>query len=138
MSSRKLPAPQPNPETRAFWDGLSEGVLRIKICADCGRSHYFPRHVCPHCGSMQTSWLDTAGLGEIYSVSVMRRGEGAPFAVAWVVLDEGPAMMTNLVADDLDGLAIGQRVRLVPQPVDGDAAEAGEAAFLPFFTPVGV
>lgn len=135
MSARKLPAPQPNPETRAFWDGLGEGVLRIRSCDDCGRTHYYPRHVCPHCGSAGTRWLDTAGLGEIYSLSVMRRGEGAPFAVAYVVLDEGPAVLTNLVADDLDGLAIGQRVRLAPQPSDADGDGAGPS--LPFFAPAG-
>jgi len=135
MSTRKLLAPQPNPETDAFWDGLGEGVLRIKTCESCGQPHYYPRHICPHCGSKKTRWLESAGCGEIYSLSVMRRGEGAPFAVAYVTLDEGPALMTNLVADDLDALAIGQRVRLAPQASDADTV--GDGPSLPFFTPSG-
>lgn len=135
MSARKLPAPQPNPETQAFWDGLGEGVLRIKTCEACDKAHYYPRHICPHCGSAETRWLDTRGEGEIYSLSVMRRGDGAPFAVAYVTLDEGPALLTNLVADDLDALAIGQRVRLAPQASDAEAI--GDGPSLPFFTPSG-
>jgi len=135
MSARKLPAPQPNPETQAFWDGLGEGVLRIKTCEVCNKAHYYPRHICPHCGSAKTRWLDTRGAGEIYSLSVMRRGEGAPFAVAYVTLDEGPALLTNLVADDLDALAIGQRVKLAPHASDADTI--GDGPSLPFFTSSG-
>ncbi|MAC90056.1 MULTISPECIES: Zn-ribbon domain-containing OB-fold protein [Maricaulis] len=135
MSVRKLPAPQPNPETQAFWDGLDAGVLRIKTCGDCQQTHYYPRHICPHCGSADTRWLDSAGTGEIYSLSVMRRGEGAPFAVAYVTLDEGPSVLTNLVAEDFDSLAIGQRVRLMPQSSDAD--HAGDGPALPFFTAIG-
>ena len=132
MSARELSAPQPNPETQVFWDGLGEGVLRIKTCGSCQQGHYYPRHVCPHCGSGDTRWLDTKGEGEIYSLSVMRRGEGAPFAVAYVTLDEGPAVLTNLVADDLDRLSIGQRVRLAPQP--SETCDGRDGPSLPVFT----
>jgi len=135
MSARKLPAPQVDPETKTFWDGLGEGVLRIKACDACGEAHYYPRHLCPHCGSEKTRWVDTRGAGEIYSLSVMRRGEGAPFAVAYVMLDEGLSMLTNLVGDDLNALAIGQRVRLAPHP--SDRSGVGDGQSLPFFTPCG-
>ncbi|MCR9267263.1 MAG: OB-fold domain-containing protein [Alphaproteobacteria bacterium] len=131
MSDRKLPAPQPNAETETFWDAASNGVLKIKRCGDCNQAHYYPRAICPHCGSAKTGWIDTAGSGEIYSVSVMRRGEGAPFAVAYVTLDEGPAMLTNIVADDLDSLAIGQRVEVVFTPTEDGAPP------VPMFTPRG-
>lgn len=118
---RDLPAPQPDPETQAFWDAAAVGRLTIKSCTACDKAHYYPRSHCPHCGSGETAWLDAAGTGEIYSLSVMRRGEGAPFAVAWVVLDEGPAMLTNIVDCDLDALSIGCRVsvRFVATAPDG-------------------
>lgn len=121
MSERRYPAPQPNAETLSFWDGAAAGVLRIKSCSACDRPHYYPRTICPHCGSADTAWIDTGGMGEIYSVSVMRRGEGAPFAVAYVILDEGPAVLTNIVDCDPDGLAIGQRVRVVFRPTEEGA-----------------
>jgi uncharacterized OB-fold protein len=48
----------------------------------------------------------------------MRRAE-VPYAIAYVTLDEGPTMMTNLVDCDFDRLKIGQRVKVVFTPTDG-------------------
>lgn len=42
----------------------------------------------------------------------MRRVE-KPFAIAYVTLDEGVTMLTNLVDCDLDRIAIGATVRVV-------------------------
>ena len=75
--------------------------------------------------------MASEGVGEIYSVSVMRRGEGAPFAVAYVTLDEGPAVLTNIVDCDPDTLAIGQRVRIAFKPTEEGAPP------VPTFTPSG-
>jgi uncharacterized OB-fold protein len=49
----------------------------------------------------------------------MRRGAGAPYTLAWVTLDEGPAVLTNIATDDHDSLAIGQRVRVHFTPTEG-------------------
>ena len=45
----------------------------------------------------------------------MRRTDPV-FAIAYVALEEGPLMLTNLVDCDFDALAIGQPVELVFQP----------------------
>ena len=131
MSDRKLPAPQPNAETADFWEAAADGILKIKTCGDCSEAHYYPRAICPHCGSDDTRWVETRGEGEIYSVSVMRRGEGAPFAVAYVTLAEGPVILTNIVDCDHDALAIGQPVRVVFKPTEDGAPP------IPMFTPRG-
>ena len=125
---RKIPAPPVLPDAQPFWDAASEGRLVIKRCADCGEVHYYPRAICPHCLSGNTEWLDTAGQGSIYSFSTMRRGEVA-YTVAFVTLDEGITMMTNLVDCDPAGLQIGQRVRVVFR-----ASEGGPP--VPCFSPV--
>ena len=131
MSERRYPAPEPNAETQVFWDAAGKGVLKIKNCRACFRAHYYPRAICPHCGSDKTEWATSEGAGEIYSVSVMRRGEGAPFVVAYVTLDEGPAVLTNIVDCDPDSLAIGQRVRIAFKPSEEGAPP------VPTFTPSG-
>jgi uncharacterized OB-fold protein len=117
-AQRKIPAPQPNPETRAFWDGAAQGKLLLKKCTACSQLHYYPRALCPFCGAEATAWQAAAGTGTIYSYSVMRRAE-TPYAIAYVTLDEGVTMMTNLVDCDFDALRIGQRVKLVFTPTDG-------------------
>jgi uncharacterized OB-fold protein len=126
-AERKIPAPPANPETKAFWDGASRGTLLVKLCRSCGQAHYYPRALCPFCFSDATEWQPAAGSGTIYSYSVMRRAE-IPYAIAYVTLDEGVTMLTNIVDCDLDALRIGQRVRVVFKPTDGGPP-------VPMFTP---
>lgn len=118
---RKLRAPDINPESKPFWDAATEGRLLIKHCNGCGENHYYPRSICPLCGSGETEWLETKGSGEIYSLSTMRRGPNAPYTLAYVTLDEGPAVLTNIDTPDHDALRIGQRVIVKFAASDGGA-----------------
>jgi uncharacterized OB-fold protein len=124
---RKYPAPEPNPETKRFWEAAAQGQLLVKKCLSCGEIHYYPRALCPFCGSDRTDWQTASGRGTVYSWSVMRRAE-TPYAIAYVTLDEGVTMMTNIVDCDLDGIRIGQKVRVVWKPTEGGPP-------LPAFTP---
>ena len=117
-------------ETAPFWEGTAAGKLMVKQCQACGQSHYYPRALCPHCLSADTEWRECSGNGVIHSVSVTRRGPKAPYALAYVKLDEGLAVLTNIIDCDLDALEIGQRVKIKFQ-----AAEDGRR--LPTFTPIG-
>ena len=115
---RKIEKPVPGPDTQAFWDAAAKGKLLIKTCADCKKSHYYPRANCPYCLSAKTEWRETKGTGTIYTYSVMRRAP-VPYALAYVALDEGVTMMTNIVDTDLDTIKIGQKVKLVFKPSEG-------------------
>ncbi len=116
--ARKIPAPQPAPETQAFWDAAAQGRFLIRKCTAWGRAHWYPRSICPFCWSAKTEWVEASGRGTIYSYSVMRRAP-EPYVVAYVTLAEGPTMLTNLVGCDFDALAVGQEVRLKFSPSDG-------------------
>jgi uncharacterized OB-fold protein len=63
-------------------------------CNACGKIHFYPRSICPFCFSDETHWLESKGVGAIYSYSIMRRG-GSPYALAYVTLDEGPTLTTD-------------------------------------------
>lgn len=117
MAERSIPAPKPDPETQAFWDGAERGKLMLKRCRACGAVHYYPRALCPFCLGA-TEWIEARGTGVLYSFSVMRRAP-VPYAIAYVTLDEGVTMMTNIVDCDFDDLAVGQRVALVMKPSEG-------------------
>lgn len=125
---RKIAAPVANVETQAYWDAASADKLMVKRCVACGEAHFYPRALCPFCFG-ETEWVETSGEGEIYSFSVMRRAE-APYAIAFVTLDAGPTMMSNIVGCDFDSIRIGQRVKVV-----FEAAENGQK--VPMFTPTG-
>jgi uncharacterized OB-fold protein len=109
---RVIPAPIPSEETKPFWEAAKEGRFVTRRCNDCGQFHWYPRQLCPFCFSGATEWRQVSGNAVIYSFSVMRRAP-EPYAVAFITLEEGPTMLTNLVDCDFDRLAIGQAVKLV-------------------------
>jgi uncharacterized OB-fold protein len=130
MAERKLGfvgEPGSNPEIRPFWDAASEGRFVVKRCGECGKVHWYPRALCPFCFSPKTEFVPASGGGTIYSFSVMRRAE-PPYAIAYVTLDEGATMMTNIVDCDFGGLGIGQKVKVVFKPTEGGSP-------VPCFTP---
>jgi uncharacterized OB-fold protein len=112
------PQPVIDPGTRPFWDAAREGRLSIPRCRACGRHHFYPRELCPHCHSDDLEWVDALGTGEIYSFTIARKPAGpvfaadVPYVVALITLDEGPRMLTNIVTDDVERVRIGDRVRV--------------------------
>lgn len=125
---RVLPAPPVNAEAEPFYAAGREGRFMLKRCGDCGKPHWYPRAVCPHCFSSNTEWVAASGHGVIYSFSPMRRVD-PPYTLAYVTLAEGPTLMTNLVDCDVDRLAIGQKVRVVFKPSE-------DGTPVPCFAPV--
>jgi hypothetical protein len=126
--TRTIPGPQPDPETQQWWEACGEGKLSVRHCKACGENHFPPRNICPYCFSDDTEARQVAGTGQIYSFSVMRR-VAKPYVLAYVTLDEGPTMMTNIATADPDAVRIGQRVRV--------AFEATDTGYkLPVFTPL--
>ena len=111
-----------------YFAAADRGELLIRRCGDCGRLHHYPRAICPFCMSSATEWVRASGEGTLYTYSVTRRGVAGPYAIAYVTLDEGPTMLTNIVDCDLDTIRIGQRVKLTFK-----RAETGEA--IPMFRP---
>lgn len=128
MPERKIPAPRALPESLPYWQAADEGRLMLKQCGACGQPHHYPRDICPFCLSEDTSWVEAAGTGHVYSYSTMGQGETA-YTLAFVTLDEGVTLMTNLVDAEPQQFAIGQRVKVVFKASDGGHA-------VPMFTPL--
>lgn len=124
---RPLAAPLVDVSTEFFWNAAGEGQLCTRRCKSCGKLHWYPRALCPFCQG-DTEWGSLSGLGTLYSVSVTRKAGPIPYAIAYVALDEGITMLTNIVDCELDALRIGQRVKVCFKPADG-------GAMVPMFTP---
>ena len=123
-------------DTAEFWRGTKNKEFRYQQCANCGTIVWHPRAHCTGCVDGDLQWHTSAGLGKIYSFSVVRlsyhpffRGE-APYAVAYVDLDEGPRFLTNVVGvdDPAADVHIGQRVKV--------HWETHEELSIPLVTPV--
>jgi uncharacterized OB-fold protein len=131
-----LPAPDPdiNPETVEFWRATTEGRLLLSHCPDCDTYIWYPRAICSACHHSGTEWVEATGRGQVYSFAVTRRGQGdyrdaAPYVLAYVELEEGPRLLTNIVETDPGTVTVGQAVEVVFHPTRVDAA-------LPRFRPV--
>ena len=117
-----LPAPAPyiNPEVKPFWDATAEGRLVVPRCDECQTLIWFPRPFCPACLSTAVTWVEVSGRGTVYSFTVNRRGaadlpdyrNAGVYVLAYVELEEGPRMMTNIVDCDLDSIKCGQKVKV--------------------------
>jgi uncharacterized OB-fold protein len=116
--TRAITAPPLTPEAQPFWEAAERGELLIKGCQQCGQVHFYPRAICPFCMSDKTEWKPASGRGTIYSYSTLKRAE-PPYTIAYVTLEEGPTMMTNIVDCDPDTIRIGQKVAVAFKPTDG-------------------
>ena len=125
---RKISDPVMNIGDEHYYEAAGQGKLLLKKCADCGEVHYYPRGVCPFCLSDKVSWQEAKGTGTIYTYSVTRRGGPVPYCIAYVTLDEGVSMMTNIVDCDLDTVRCGQKVKVVFKKSEGGVS-------IPMFAP---
>ena len=129
MSAPELPTPEPVValEAKPFWDAAAQGRLVLQRCAGCLLVVWYPRALCPACSGTQLDWFEASGRGTIYSYTVNHRGDGAykgaaPYILAYVELDEGPRVLTNVVECDPVAVNVGQPVRAVFQRTAGGLA----------------
>ena len=120
--------PALNPGDQPYFDAAAEGKLMLKKCADCGQHHHYPRALCPFCMSDRVQWVQAKGTGEIYTFSVSRRAGPVVYCIAYVTLDEGVKMMTNVVDCDLDSIKVGQKVKVAFKKTEGGVS-------MPVFVP---
>lgn len=107
-----------------YFGRLAQGVFEIPRCQECGKFHFFPRVICPFCGSLELQWTAPSGLGHVYSTTVVR-GKESSHNVCLVDLDEGPRLMSRVVGIEPDRVKIGARVK-------AQIAQEGEASLLVF------
>lgn len=108
-------------EARELWAATAEGRLLLPKCNDCSAIIWYPRAFCPACSSTSTAWIEASGRGTVYSFSITRKGAGAwaevgPYVIAYVELEEGPRVLSNIVGCPVDDVRIGMSVRVVFDP----------------------
>lgn len=118
-----LPTPEPWVEIDAqpYWDATLEGRLVLPRCNRCDQVIWYPKGFCADCGSLDVEWFEAFGRGTVYACTVTRRARGpwagaAPYVLAYVELDEGPRVLTNVVGCDPESVHIGMEVRAVFHP----------------------
>jgi uncharacterized OB-fold protein len=110
--------PTPNPETQHFWNESRIGRFVLPRCKACGKAHWYPRAFCPFCHS-DIDWVDASGRGTIYSYTVTGK-EDDRYCLAYVELDEGPRVLTNILVKDASALKVGASVEVVMHACPND------------------
>ena len=131
------PTVLPSPDALPFRDAAAAHRLEIPRCNACGTHFFYPRVLCPGCGSRDVGWAVCRGTGVLYSFCIQYRStvpglEGAvPFVTALVDLDEGPRLMSFLVGapPDPEQISCGMAVQVDFHDLDGGRT-------LPVFRPV--
>ena len=117
--TRRIFPPPVTPETKRFWDAAAKGKFLYGWCNACKEPHYFPRSLCPFCFSDNVAWKEASGRASIYTYSIMHRTQSAPYVIAYVTLEEGPSLLTNIVDSKIEEIKIGASVSLVFKPSEG-------------------
>jgi|SRR5579884_2447468 len=138
-SAPPKPLPQPEPLAKPYWDSLNDGAMQLQRCASCEKFVFYPRAMCPHCGSRDLQWQRVSGRGKLHTFCIPHRHPSPafqpdlPYVVAQVELDEGVRMMTNLVGVDPDPAKL---MPLIDKPVEVVYEKASDQITLPKFRPV--
>ena len=102
----------PSPDAGPFWEACARGELALPFCTACADFFFYPRAVCPRCGSRDIEWRRASGRGRLHTFCIQHQTplpdfrDRTPFVTAIVELEEGPRMMTLLVDVEPDPAAI--------------------------------
>ena len=96
----------------SYQEFLAKGEFRIQRCNHCSGHVFYPRYLCPDCGSSSLSWIKPSGAGTVYSTTVMRRKaeSGGDYNVCLVQLDEGPRLISRIEGVPPAEVRIGMKV----------------------------
>ena len=111
-----------------FWDATARGPLLLPRCDDLRLVIWYPRALLPGVRCADVSWIDGAGhrapCTASRSSARARARSATPgrTSLAYVELDEGPRVMTNIVDVPPDSVFVGQRVTVVFTPTEDGMA----------------
>jgi uncharacterized OB-fold protein len=120
----KKPLPRIDEENRWFFEACARHELVLQRCGACGTLRYYPRALCPACLSAKTEYQRTSGRGTVYTFTVTHQNQAPgfrdelPYVMAYVQLDEGPRILTNIVHTDPQAVRIGLPVEVVFEEFD--------------------
>ena len=105
-------SPPSGPE-KQYLDKLAAGRFEIQRCCGCAKYVFYPRVLCPHCGSDRLAWFVPTGRGTVYSTTIVRRkpADGGDYNVCLVDLAEGPRMLSRVAGIPPDQVRIGMAVQ---------------------------
>jgi hypothetical protein len=113
MADKPAPAPIAHPGPDYIYQAaLAAGTFQIQRCDACASHIFYPRHLCPVCGSAKISWVAASGDGTVYSTTMIRQRPeaGGNKNICIVELAEGPRLMSRIEGVAAEEVTIGMAV----------------------------
>jgi uncharacterized OB-fold protein len=113
------------PLTSAFWLAAARDALALPYCRTCARFRWYPKPVCPGCGTDDLPWREVPGTGRLFSWTVVHHAflpafaGQLPFVAALVTLDAAPGVRlpTRIVDAAPAELTVGAPVEVCFAPL---------------------
>jgi uncharacterized OB-fold protein len=134
MSEIKKQLPLINASNKVFWDAAKKHELLVSQCRACGLLST-QAAACAACGSHRLEWVKVRGRGQVFTFCIYHQPfhpawkDDIPYNVAYVRLDEGPLLMTNIVECANKDIYIDMPVEVVFEDINDEVS-------LPKFRPV--
>ena len=98
----------------------------LQRCGACGAVQHRLRALCVSCFAGEISHFVASGRGRVHTFTVTRQNQApgfakaCPYVLAYVELEEGPRLLTNVVGCDPAELRIGMPVVVEFAATDGE------------------
>lgn len=106
MSAADFTVREPAP-WQSYRERQGAGSVPYQSCDACQRAVFYPRVLCPHCGSAELEWRSASGRGVVYSQAFIPARQGGGHQVVLIDMVEGFRVMGVSAAS---GLSIGDAV----------------------------
>jgi uncharacterized protein len=105
------PAVPPGPD-KVYTDALANGEFIVQRCAACQTHVFYPRYLCPECGSSRLEWMKASGRGTVYATTIVRQRPeaGGDKNLCVVELAEGPRLLSRVEGTPAAEVSIGMAV----------------------------
>lgn len=133
---QRKPIPRVDEESKPFWEACARHELYVQKCRRCGKVFYYPRSFCPEDLTQDLAWVRCSGRGKVYTFTVTYQNqspgfrENLPYVMAYVELEEGVRLLTNIVGCKPEEVRIDMPVEVRFEDVTPDVS-------IPVFKPVG-
>ena len=122
----RRPIPPDDPDLTPFWEGCRRHEFLLQRCKKCSHYIWHPRAYCGNCQSDDTEWVTAKGTGTVYSYTIVYQAAHPffspqiPYVVAYIELDEGIQVMSNLIDVDPAKVEVGMPVEVTFEDVNDE------------------
>lgn len=98
---------------RQYRELMRQGRFALQKCAGCDAWIFYPRAICPQCGSTELVFTDTDGDGVVFSCTTVRNPNalGREYNISLIQLDVGCRLLSRVESIDPDKVRIGMKVK---------------------------